>query len=57
MDNKMNDKTQEKIQEKKETPAEKPVSLWGAPFNDVINALLDTKPMAKKEESKKDSRL
>lgn len=30
--------------------AEKPVSLWGASFQDVIKALLQTKPNPKKEE-------
>jgi hypothetical protein len=33
----MSDKTkEEKKQEKKEAPAEKPISLWGASFKDVV---------------------
>jgi len=35
--------------------AEKPVSLWGASFQDVIKALLKTEPMPK-ENSKNKSR-
>lgn len=45
------DKQKEK--EKKEqnkSGAEKPVSLWGASFQDVVQALLKTKPMPKEEE-------
>lgn len=42
----MKDKKNEKVtKEKKVSPAEKPVSLWGAPFADVMKALLNTKPM------------
>ncbi len=33
--------------------AEKPVSLWGAPFTDVLQALLKTKPMPKKKDETK----
>jgi hypothetical protein len=35
--------------------AEKPVSLWGASFTEVIAALLKTKPKPK-EESKEDKK-
>ena len=33
--------------------AEKPVSLWGASFSDVLAALLKTKPMPKNEKKLK----
>jgi len=37
--------------------AEKPVSLWGASFTEVLQALLKTKPMPKEEsKEKKDSK-
>jgi hypothetical protein len=32
--------------------AEKPVSLWGASFTEVLAALLKTKPMPKEEKKK-----
>lgn len=48
----MSEITQEITQEKKKSPAEKPVSLWGASFFDVVKALLETKPMPKGEEKK-----
>jgi len=32
--------------------AEKPVSLWGASFTDVLAALLKTKPMTKENNKK-----
>ena len=33
--------------------AEKPVSLWGASFTEVLQAILKTKPMPKEQEKKK----
>lgn len=45
-------KDKETIKENKDAPAEKPISLWGASFTDVIKALLDTKPMPKEKEVK-----
>jgi len=43
--------TQNKEPEKKEkrSAVEKPVSLWGASFTEVLGALLKTKPMPKEE--------
>jgi len=38
---------------KKRPPAEKPISLAGAKFKDVLRALLDTKPMPKGKTNKK----
>jgi len=35
--------------------AEKPVSLWGASFTDVLASLLKTKPMPKTEDKVKKS--
>jgi len=45
----MTPKIKKKTEEKKpnKSGAEKPVSLWGASFQDVIKALLETKPMLK----------
>ena len=40
-------KNQEPEKEEKKNGAEKPVSIWGAPFTDVLAALLKTKPMSK----------
>jgi hypothetical protein len=37
----------------KKSGAEKPVSLWGASFKDVLQALLKTKPMPKKKNQEK----
>jgi hypothetical protein len=36
--------------------AEKPVSLWGASFTDVLAALLSTKPMPKDKDKEKSRR-
>jgi hypothetical protein len=35
--------------------AEKPVSLWGAPLRDVLDALLKTKPMANEKRKKNET--
>lgn len=32
---------------KKKSNAEKPISLWGASFREVVGALLKTRPMTK----------
>ncbi len=47
----MTTKTKKKTEEKKpnKSGAEKPVSLWGASFTDVLTALLKTKPMPKED--------
>lgn len=47
--------TKEKKIKKKDSPggAGKPISLWGAPFTEVLGALLKTKPMPKEETKKK----
>jgi len=39
--------------EEKKKRAEKPISLWGAPFTEVLGALLKTKPMPKEEKPNK----
>lgn len=51
----MTTKTKKKTEEKKpnKSGAEKPVSLWGASFQDVIKALLKTKPEPKKDKHNK----
>lgn len=43
-----------KPEEKKpnKSGAEKPVSLWGASFTEVLGALLKTKPSSEKKEKK-----
>lgn len=45
----MTTKTPKKTKEKQpnKSGAEKPVSLWGASFQDVLKALLKTKPILK----------
>lgn len=45
-----------KVQKKteKRPPAEKPISLAGAKFKDVLRALLLTRPMPKSDGRKKD---
>lgn len=51
----MKDKKDKKTtKENKDAPAEKPISLWGASFTDVMKALLDTKPMPKESDQKKE---
>ena len=45
-------KKKEVIQTKK-SGAEKPVSLWGASFTAVLDALLKTRPMPKEEKKAK----
>lgn len=49
MDKFLSEEIQDLPLENKESPAEKPVSLWGASFFDVVKALLETKPMPKEE--------
>jgi hypothetical protein len=51
----MTTKPKKKTEEKKpnKSGAEKPVSLWGASFTDVIKALLKTKPETKKTNKSK----
>jgi hypothetical protein len=49
----MANKNQELEKEEKKSGAEKPVSLWGAPFTEVLGALLKTKPMPKEEQKDK----
>ena len=46
----------QKKTKKKDTHSgvEKPVSLWGAPFTEVVAALLKTKPMSKEEKEQED---
>ena len=46
---KQNSKRNIKEEKPNKSGAEKPVSLWGAPFTDVLAALLKTKPMPKEE--------
>ncbi len=48
-------KTKKKPEEKEpnKSGAEKPVSLWGASFSEVIAALLKTKQMPKEEKKEK----
>ena len=43
----MKAKNQKTEKEEKRSGAEKPISLWGAPFTEVLGALLKTKPMLK----------
>jgi hypothetical protein len=43
----METKNQKSKKEVKPSGAEKPISLWGAPFTEVLGALLKTKPMPK----------
>ena len=40
-------KNQKPEKEEKASGAEKPISLWGAPFTEVLAALLKTMPMPK----------
>jgi len=49
----MKTKNQKSEKEEKKSGAEKPVSLYGASFRDVMKALLKTKPMPKEEKEKK----
>jgi len=51
----MTTKPKKKTEEKKHdhSGAEKPVSLWGASFSEVLAALLKTKPMPKENGKKK----
>jgi len=43
-------KKNKKLEEKeKKSGAGKPISLWGAPFTEVLDALLKTKPMPKSD--------
>lgn len=42
-----------KEEDAKKNGAEKPVSLWGAPFTEVLGALLKTKPMPKEDPKNK----
>ena len=51
----MKDKTKKITKESpKKTTSDKPVSLWGASFTDVLAALLKTKPMPKEGKNRKD---
>jgi len=52
----MDNKNAPKEPKEKKSGAEKPISLWGAPFTEVLGALLKTKPMPKKEEKEKKAR-
>lgn len=45
-------KNSKKAERDKEN-AEKPVSLWGASFREVVGALLKTKPIPNKKDDKK----
>lgn len=45
-------KKKDEKKEQNKSGAEKPVSLWGASFTDVLAALLNTKPMPKKNEQR-----
>jgi len=45
----MSEKNQQEKQAKEKANAEKPVSLWGAPFQDVLKVLLQTKPASKSD--------
>jgi len=50
----MDNKIAPKEPKEKRSAVEKPVSLWGAPFTEVVAALLKTKPMPKdKKETKR----
>jgi len=51
----MDNKNAPKEPKEKRSAVEKPVSLWGASFTEVVKALLDTKPMPK-QETRKDKR-
>jgi hypothetical protein len=46
----METKDQKTKKEVRPSGAEKPISLWGAPFTEVLGALLKTKPMPKEKE-------
>ena len=48
----MDAKDQKTEKEEKKSGAEKPISLWGAPFTDVLGALLKTKPMPRENNTK-----
>ena len=50
----MTTKKEEKkdVNKNNKSGAEKPVSLWGASFTEVLQALLKTKPMPKEEKKK-----
>jgi hypothetical protein len=45
----MDNKNAPKEPKEKRSAVEKPVSLWGAPFIEVLGALLKTKPMPKEK--------
>jgi len=45
----MDNKNAPQEPKEKRSAVEKPVSLWGAPFTEVLGALLKTKPMPKEE--------
>lgn len=49
----MDNKKAPKESKEKRSAVEKPVSLWGAPFTEVLSALLKTKPMPKEKKTKK----
>jgi hypothetical protein len=49
----MDTKDQETKKEVKPSGAEKPISLWGAPFAKVLGALLKTKPMPQEKKQVK----
>ena len=50
----MKDNKNKKTTKETKAPAEKPISLWGASFTDVLKALLDTKPMPKENVKEKE---
>lgn len=52
----MDTKNQKADKEEKHSGAEKPVSLWGASFAEVLGALLKTKPMPKEDKKKNESK-
>jgi len=49
----MDNKNASKEPKEKRSAVEKPVSLWGAPFTEVLSALLKTKPIPKEKTKNK----
>lgn len=52
----MDTKDQKIEKEEKKSGAEKPISLWGAPFAEVLGALLKTKPMPKEKKQEREEK-
>jgi hypothetical protein len=50
-----NKNTPKELKEKR-SAVEKPVSLWGAPFAEVVKTLLNTKPMPKEDKQEKEQK-